>query len=564
MEDLLTPEEMAAVEQAKTLLLKGGRPDLAQLLEAPKEAITWAQMGEIVAGIMVAEVTEKSTAQALSDQVAAAFREVEAEAQAHAVSLTPSHVVTRAIAALVALRLLEKLRQAAPLPAKERPAKEGADGEEEPGKPLRAAVRRGLLTTPSNRLYHELRRALALKGFRENVDGWPSQPVATDGYSALMQLRPSPREPIPDDALEAWRQRMWALREGLSDLEADVLDGVTAIWLENARHKDEMVAVTADDLLRLRRLKPRPGGKGRGGYSDRQRQEIADAVERLGAVWLNVAEAPIFREETDRRGRVRTVKESWAIQSPALVVSSRLVQKSFPWGPEKIYAWRVRPGDFFVPYLLGPGRQTALLSQKALSFDPYRQTWEKRLTRYFAYQWRVRARGGKYEQPFRVTTLLEECEPEYATKRIRWVKERLEKALDTLEEHGVIAGWRYERAEGSSTYRDPATGEELPNYEAPNARDWLNWTVLAEPPPEIVQHYQERRPGKERALPARRTPAGLGEEIQAWRRREGLSQREAARLLGITQAYLSDIERGKKQPAPELAARVKSVIGGGG
>ncbi|MEW5931991.1 MAG: helix-turn-helix transcriptional regulator [Bacillota bacterium] len=441
---------------------------------------------------------------------------------------------------------------------KERPAK----GENKPlEKPLRAAVRNGLLATPSNRLYHELRRALALKGFREDVDGWPSQPVTGEGYSALMQLRPSPREAIPDDALEAWRQRMWALREGLSDVEADVLDGVTAIWLENARHKDDMVVVTADRLLRMRGLKPRPGGRGRGGYSDRQRQKIADAVERLDAVWLNVAEAPIVHEETDRRGRTRKVKGSWAIQSRALVVSSRVVQRSF-WGPEKIHAWRVRPGDFFTPYLLGPGRQTALLSQKALSFDPHRQTWEKRLTRYFAYQWRVRARGGKYEQPFRVATLLEECDPEYAAKRIRWLKERLEKALNTLKEHGVIARWRYEYAEGSGMYRDPATGEELPNYEAPNARDWLNWTVLVEPPPEIVQHYQELRPGKERVLPAGGTPAGLSEEIRAWRRREGLSLREAARLLGVGYGYLSEIERGVKQPTPDLAARLKATISG--
>lgn len=438
------------------------------------------------------------------------------------------------------------------------PAKEGRPA---PDKPLRSVVRNGLMATPSNRLYHELRRALALKGFHEDVDGWPSQPVTDEGYSALMQLRPSPRETFPDDVLEAWRQRMWALRSRLSDLDADVLDAVTALWLENARHKDEMVAVTADQLLRLRGLKPRPGGKGRGGYSERQRQEIADAMENLAAVWLNVAEAPIFREETDRRGRTRKVKESWAIQSPALVVSSRMVQGSF-WGPGKVRAWRVRPGDFFTAYLLGPGRQTALLSRKALAFDPYRQTWEKRLTRYFAYQWRVRAREGKYGQPFRVTTLLEECDPEYATGRIRRLKERLEKALDTLEEHAVIAGWQYERANGSGTYLDPATGEALPNYEAPNVRDWLNWTVLVEPPGEILQHYKELRGGKKRALPAGGAPAGLGEEIRTWRRREGLSVREAARLLGIGYGYFSEIERGVKQPAPDLEARLRATISG--
>lgn len=423
----------------------------------------------------------------------------------------------------------------------------------------RAPVVNGLLTTLSNQVYHELRRALALGGFSKNVEGWPSEPIMGDGYCALAQLRPSPREPIPDEALESYQQRMWALRKRLSDLDADVLDGVTAIWLENARYKDEMVAVTADDLLRLRGIKPKPGGRGRGGYTDEQREAIVRSVENLAAIWLNVQEATIVRETTDRRGRVHKVQESWAIQSPALVASSRLMQKTSR-GSGKIYAWRVRPGDFFTPYLLGPGRQTALLSQKALAFDPYRQTWEKRLTRYFAYQWRVRARAGTYMQPFRVTTLLEQCEPTSDYKRPWRLKEHLEKALDNLEEAKVISSWSYQRAQGSGTYTDPATGEKLPNYEAQKSRDWLNWTVLVEPPPEIVQHYQELSTGKTRSIPASVSSAELGDQIRRWRQREGLSQREAAKFLGITQAYLSDIEKGKKQPSSQLAAKLKAAI----
>jgi hypothetical protein len=33
-----------------------------------------------------------------------------------------------------------------------------------------------------------------------------------------------------------------------------------------------------------------------------------------------------------------------------------------------------RPGKVFAHFLFGPGRQTALLSAKALHYDPYRQT----------------------------------------------------------------------------------------------------------------------------------------------------------------------------------------------
>ena len=222
-----------------------------------------------------------------------------------------------------------------------------------------------------------------------------------------------------------------------------------------------------------------------------QRAQVGDAVERLAALRIRVLSAPVYRERPGRSGYPKRVRETWAVESSVLVVSSRLVKESD--GSKNTYAWRIRPGDFLAPYLMGPGRQTALLSQKALAFDPYRQTWEKRLARYFAYQWRVGKKHGNEAREFRVKTLLLECDGNPDWSRPGRLKERLERALDALEGHGVIAGWVYAKTPAATTYQDPASGEELPGNDLRRTKGWLQgwltWTVLVEPPRHVVEHY---------------------------------------------------------------------------
>jgi len=49
----------------------------------------------------------------------------------------------------------------------------------------------------------------------------------------------------------------------------------------------------------------------------------------------------------------------------------------------------------------------------------------------------------------------------------------------------------------------------------------------------------------------------LGEQIQACRRRKGISQRELARRAGVRHALISQLETGKKQDA--LASTVRAL-----
>jgi len=53
-----------------------------------------------------------------------------------------------------------------------------------------------------------------------------------------------------------------------------------------------------------------------------------------------------------------------------------------------------------------------------------------------------------------------------------------------------------------------------------------------------------------------------GERVRAARLRERLTQQEAAARLGVTQAYLSMLERGERAVTADVALRVVTVLGG--
>lgn len=51
-----------------------------------------------------------------------------------------------------------------------------------------------------------------------------------------------------------------------------------------------------------------------------------------------------------------------------------------------------------------------------------------------------------------------------------------------------------------------------------------------------------------------------GEELKAFRQRSGLKQESAARLLGVSQAYVSRLENGAASPSSELAERLRRLL----
>ena len=222
-------------------------------------------------------------------------------------------------------------------------------------------------------------------------------------------------------------------------------------------------------------------------------------------------------------------------------------------GHIEVESFRFVPGDIFARFLLGAGRQWALLSAKALGYDPYRQTWETRLARYLSWQWRIRAKDEAYSQPYRVETLLDHAGEELNARTPSRTKECLEKALDRLQADKVIADWQYDRF-------DDWFGE-LPRKGWAEA--WLRATVVIEPPDVVVDEYEKiQRPGQ-RAIRATRAEGSqaagqkdLGVLLKERRKQLGLFQLRAAEDLGISQSQLSRLEGSKSMSPDPLKERL--------
>ncbi len=400
-----------------------------------------------------------------------------------------------------------------------------------------------LVPGPSH--YHAVREAMALNTFRRVEESpWPTAVLGKGGIRGVAQLRPAGTEEhalVAPEELESLKEMVWKQREELSDLDADVLDALSALWLSSARSPMDDAVAAVDDLLAMRRLQPKRGGNGcRGGYRPHQRAEALRALCHVQNLWIQMMELEMY--EVDARGKRRSKPTRHAIQSRAFVITDRMGQIRLD-GLLDVQKFVFRPGKVFATFLFGPGRQIALLAAKALNYDPHRQSWEKRLTRFLSWQWRCDGGGEAREVTFSVPALLEvvgeRCEEEKRPGRIR---DHLEKSLETLQQDEVISGWAY-------SVDEVDRGKGWPQR-------WLQQQFRLEPPRQLRATYRSL----EQQLDANLSDE-LGEQVRRQRRLLGLSQGDAARELGISQGYLSQVESGRiTSVGPKLMRRLESWL----
>jgi DNA-binding XRE family transcriptional regulator len=415
-----------------------------------------------------------------------------------------------------------------------------------PGTHLEPLLREKHVTVLNAAHYQAVREALALNTF-QHFDGipWPTALLTADVARGSAQLRPVLLDTQPHlspEEREAWSERMWHQRVELSDLDADALDALSALWLYQARTPQEDAVADVDELLAMRGLYAKRGGQGRrGGYEPKQRAAMLQALGHLQNLWLDMSTLEVY--DITRTGTRRRTPTRQAIQSRAFNITDLFGQTRLDGGFD-VQKFLFRPGTVFAHFLFGTGRQTALLSAQALRYNPYRQTWEKRLARYLSYQWRCKAQGGSYSQPFRVATLLEAAGVTLDRRDPVRTRARLEKALDTLLRDKVIAAWQYDRWDETLTTRRGW------------AHHWLQATILLEPPEVIRSTYQRLERHEASLQKAHIAAADLGERLKQRRQTLGLTQIQAAEQCGVHQATWSRLERGQVRSMPALLKRL--------
>ncbi len=396
-------------------------------------------------------------------------------------------------------------------------------------------LKREFLTVSSSASYQAMREVVALKKFTNDIESpFPTAYVEKATIKGKIQLTPLKQETVRGEKLKELEVSMWQKREQLSDLHVDVIDAMSATWIIQAASPDSKAVITADDILKLRGLKPHLGGSGRrGGFTAEQRTEIIEAIQDLENLWFEI---------TEKVQRGKKTKTDF-IQSRALAVLDRGGQINLD-GTLDVTWFVFKPGSIFARYLLTEGRQTALLSARALRYHVRAEAVEKRLVRYLSWQWRIRSKTTSYLQPYEVQTLVKECGLQVPKRNANRVCERLEKALDKLQSDNLISGWQYLGWEWEQTKKHGWVN------------DWLSARIAIEPPDLIKDSYETIHAPHEnqtvKQIETAKTSSPLRKEadiaaaVKSKRKAAKLTQMQLSEELGLSQATLARVEGGKK------------------
>lgn len=440
-----------------------------------------------------------------------------------------------------------------------------------------SSTRADYMNVDNSALYYKLRSAIAANEFSKNDSKWLTADLSSKSLKAIAQAKP-PKEievDLTDEGVNTWQDKIYSTIYGMNDVTADIVDIICSECIEN----ENKVILSADDFLRARGIKPKKSGAvkstalkspskiglieandethWRGGYHIEQRRQIAQHIEALDQLWIIVHEMEVTEVTKHKR---RRVKKTLEIERKAIYVTGRATLKNDKSKAED-FMWELKLGEILADMVQGPGKQIARNSRQALKYNPYTQKIEKRLYRYFVWLWRIRQSSKSYLQPFSVASLLKEAKYTVDNNNPSNTKERLEKALDTLQEDNLIAHWQYE-----------SVNEKIIGKKG-WVNEWKKWKVIIEPPREIVEIYNniknyspvELVPSEgshvefdyteiKKAMEEKGRNRGLGRDLK-------LS--EAAHEIGeISVSRLSRIARGDAT-TPETKERIIRWIKGG-
>lgn len=400
------------------------------------------------------------------------------------------------------------------------------------------------LLVMNNAPYQSVRDAIYKKNFQKvGKTPWPSTPILRGNTEGFIQIIPKASHSLHLNqslVVEAWNQVQL-----LSDADVDVFDALCSLFLSKARHNEDIIEIYLNDLLSIRGLKPKLGGDGRrGGYEAKQREQILKSLTNIQSMWINIHKSVVYEKgkpvHTMLQGRTFIFKNHMGEEYS---ISEKTCKKKITFTIDEVFA----------KFLNGSGRQVALLSIKALQYNPYKQLWEKRLTRYLSWRWRTQARKGTFLQPNKTSTLLEAIGEKLNTRTPSRTRERFEKALDILLEDGVIASWHYEKWD-----------ESIADFKG-WANIWLNSMILIEPPEIIKDQYRsiekkqkvqiEGNHGQLKSTNQKKSEQ-LGELIRMTRKNLNLTLFQLAEELEVSAPYVSNIERGIRIPSNKIRMKM--------
>ena len=197
--------------------------------------------------------------------------------------------------------------------------------------------------------------------------------------------------------------------------------GTAAAQLEPAR-------LHVEDVLAFRGLKKHAHG----GYRPEQKEEAKHDILFLRNLWVRSREVVW---DVNKRGKREKV--AVAVDDPLIEVSIESTVDL--WGNETPFAFRVRPGPWAKHYLGEGTHWTTSVLRQIMRYHPYSDRLKMRLGIYLAFQWRIRARIGTWDQPWKLRTLLEGAKIEIPKKDPQRFFPRVLASLQEMQRDGVLA-----------------------------------------------------------------------------------------------------------------------------
>lgn len=292
------------------------------------------------------------------------------------------------------------------------------------------------------------------RGWRNGDSDLPVFEFARGQGTARVLMRPDTNT-TPNQAVA---ELLWSQVREFSDKDGDVLLAMMAQAMEPGRQdNDGATWITAAAILDYRGIRPIMKREGkvtrRAGHRTEDLAEITACVSRLGAQWVELVSV---ETRTARRGKRQPMIERTSYESKLFSIDEQIMQGELG-GARHAIAWRYRLGRCITEFLTAPNRQVARLMQHVLEYDPYRQSFEKRLGRYFTIHHRI---GASYKAPLRrkVSGLFDELYlPINKSDPSRTMK-RFEMAMDRLVSDGVLPGWVYTAESAARVQSLPARG----------------------------------------------------------------------------------------------------------
>lgn len=239
---------------------------------------------------------------------------------------------------------------------------------------------------------------------------------------------------------------LWSKVQQLSDSSNDVLLDLFAHFIRPSE-TDGTTWFFASQYLDDRGLKKITKGENAAqrrtaGHRQEDIAEVGHHLDLLENIWITIDQT--IDESSD--GKKKRKKRRFTHQGRLFMIEERITQKDLHGdnSSDLEIAWRVRPGNWLRPFLEDPNRQVANLFQKSLQYDPYRQQWEKRLSRYFMLFGHMETRGGGGTFNRYIKKLLQEVSLSVETANPKRTKERFERAMDQLVTDSIIHEWHYQ------------------------------------------------------------------------------------------------------------------------